>query len=59
MGELHAAIEVDGKNVGTLTSVSGTSALGFVARAVEPPATVAVRWADGSTTAEIDALAPA
>src|SRR3954454_19371616 len=54
-----AEIEVDGKNVGTLTSVVGTAALGFVGRSVEPPAPATIRWDGGSTTAEIEALTPA
>jgi folate-binding protein YgfZ len=33
-----AALEVDGKVVGTLTSVAGDLALGYVARTVEVPA---------------------
>jgi folate-binding protein YgfZ len=48
-----AVIEVDGKERGRLTSVAGAVALAYVHRTVEPPATVEVRWDDGSTTATV------
>lgn len=48
-----AVVEVDGKERGRLTSVSGSVALAYVHRSVEPPATVDVRWDGGSTTATI------
>jgi folate-binding Fe-S cluster repair protein YgfZ len=51
---IDQAVEVDGKNVGALTSVAGTSALGFVGRSVEPPASAEVRWDGGVTTAAIE-----
>jgi len=49
---------VDDKVVGTLTSVASTPeggavALAFVARAVVPPATVELRWAAGSASAQV------
>ena len=51
-----AAVEVDGKSVGALTSVAGDVALAFVGRAVEPPADAEIRWDGGRTTARIEAL---
>jgi folate-binding protein YgfZ len=57
-----AEIEVDGTVVGALTSVApapdhgGTIALGYVARAVTPPATATVRWEGGRAPAEVRAL---
>ncbi|MDQ1396010.1 MAG: tRNA-modifying protein YgfZ [Acidimicrobiaceae bacterium] len=48
-----ATVEVDGKTVGTLTSVAGDLALAFVARGVVPPADGTIRWETGSTTARI------
>ena len=56
---IGAVVEVDGKNVGTLTSVAGTAALGLVGRAVEPPASAAIKWDGGQTTGEIEALTSA
>jgi len=56
---IGAVVEVDGKNVGTLTSVAGTAALGLVGRAVEPPASAASKWDGGHTTGEIEALTSA
>jgi tRNA-modifying protein YgfZ len=51
-----ASIEVDGKVVGTLTSVAGDVALGYVGRAVEPPAETVVVGEDGSVAAQIRPL---
>ncbi|HEX2040010.1 MAG TPA: hypothetical protein VHF47_09810, partial [Acidimicrobiales bacterium] len=48
-----AAIEVEGKERGRVTSVTGRAALAYVHRTVETPATVAVRWDGGSTTATV------
>jgi folate-binding protein YgfZ len=48
-----AVVVVDGKVRGTLTSVVGAVALAYVHREVSPPATVAVRWEGGSTTAVV------
>jgi folate-binding protein YgfZ len=54
-----AEIVVDGKVVGALTSVAPadlpTGALGYVRREVEPPASVELRWNDGSARAVIPA----
>jgi folate-binding protein YgfZ len=48
-----AALTVDGTPAGTLTSVAGATALAFVPRAVEVPATAAVEWDGGHATATI------
>jgi folate-binding protein YgfZ len=50
-----AAVEVDGKERGTLTSVSvsGQTALAYVHRDVAPPADVVVRWEGGQTTGTV------
>lgn len=48
-----AAIEVDGKERGVLTSVDGDAALAYVHRDVSPPAEAVVRWDGGQTTATI------
>jgi hypothetical protein len=54
-----AEIVVEGKVVGALTSVAPadlpTGALGYVRREVEPPASVELRWNDGSARAVIPA----
>lgn len=47
-------IIVEGKVVGTVTTSAGNEALGYVGRAIEPPATATV----GSQVARIDALPP-
>ena len=47
-------LSLDGKDVGWLTSVAGDLALGYVARAVEPPASVALAGA----TAAVEAIEP-
>ncbi len=57
-----AALQVDGKEVGKLTSVAfspgldATVALAYVRRAVEPPAEVVVEWDGGSSPARVEAL---
>jgi folate-binding protein YgfZ len=57
-----ATIEADGKDVGRLTSVArsvtreATIALGYVARAVTPPAPVTLRWDGGEAAAEVRTL---
>ncbi len=55
-----AGIVVDGKEVGTLTTVArseqGVVALGYVRREVEVPADVLVRWDGGEAPAVADAL---
>ena len=57
-----ATVEVDGKDVGRLTSVAfspgldATVALAYVRRAVEPPAEVIVAWEGGSSPARVEAL---
>jgi len=57
-----ALLEVDGKEVGRLTSVAfsprvgATVALAFVRRAVDPPAEVVVEWEGGSSPARVEAL---
>lgn len=57
-----AALVVDGKEVGSLTSVAaspggaGAVALAYVRREVEPPAEGEVRWDGGSSPARIDIL---
>jgi folate-binding protein YgfZ len=63
--ERGAEIVVDGKVVGTLTSVAPaevpTGALGYVRREVDPPAPVELRWPGGSARAviaEIDLSSP-
>jgi folate-binding protein YgfZ len=48
-----AVVEVDGKERGHVTSVSGHAALAYVHRDVEPPAEVDIRWDGGHTTARI------
>ena len=52
-----AEVVVDGKVVGTLTSVAPaalpTGALGYVRREVDPPSAVELRWDGGSATAVI------
>jgi tRNA-modifying protein YgfZ len=57
-----ATVQVDGKEVGKLTSVAfspgldATVALAYVRRAVEPPADVVVEWDGGSSPARVEAL---
>jgi folate-binding protein YgfZ len=56
-----ATVVVDGAEVGTLTSVGrspdlGPIALAYVARKVEPPAGVVVRWDGGELAARVEAL---
>jgi hypothetical protein len=52
-------VVVDGKVVGELTSVAPAAdglpavALAYAGRAVTPPATAAVRWADASAPAQV------
>lgn len=48
-----AVVEVDGKERGRLTSVTGAVALAYLHRDVVPPTTVDVRWDGGSTTATV------
>jgi tRNA-modifying protein YgfZ len=48
-----AAVEVDGKERGRLTSVEGAEALAYVQRDVVPPADVEVVWDGGRTTAQV------
>ena len=54
---VHADVVVDGKVVGSLTSVAPadlpTGALGYVRREIEPPAAVELQWAGGSARAVI------
>ena len=57
-----AVIEFDGKEMGALTSVAESLerrapvALGYVRRAVEPPADVTLTWDGGSAPARVEAL---
>jgi folate-binding protein YgfZ len=57
-----AVIEVDGKEMGALTSVAESlerrapAGLAYVRRAVEPPADVTLRWDGGSAPARVEAL---
>jgi folate-binding protein YgfZ len=51
-----AEVVAAGKVAGTLTSVAGAVSLAYVARDVEPPADVIVRWDGGETTASVEAL---
>jgi tRNA-modifying protein YgfZ len=57
-----ATIEADGKAVGTLTSVAESLerrapvALGYVRRAVDPPADITLTWDGGSAPARVEAL---
>ena len=57
-----ATIEVDGKDVGALTSVAESLerrapvALAYVRRVVEPPAEVTIRWDGGSAPARVEEL---
>jgi folate-binding protein YgfZ len=57
-----AAVEADGKEVGTLTSVGESLerrapvALAYIRRAVEPPADVTLRWDGGSAPARVEEL---
>jgi len=57
-----ATVEVDGKEVGTLTSVAESLqrrapvALAYVRRAVEPPADVTLSWDGGSAPARVEEL---
>ena len=57
-----ADVVVDGKSVGSLTSVSPvdlpTGALGYVRREVEPPAAVELSWDGGHAHALVAALRP-
>jgi folate-binding protein YgfZ len=50
-----AVVEVDGKERGSITSLSddGAAALAYVHREVVPPVEVVVRWDGGQTTADI------
>lgn len=54
-----AALELDGKPVGEITSPAGDVALAMVRREVDPPAEVDVVWDAGRTRARVEALAPA
>ena len=47
-------LERDGKDVGWVTSVAGDVALGYVARSVEPPATVLLAGAE----VRVEAITP-
>jgi folate-binding protein YgfZ len=57
-----AAVSVEGKDVGSLTSVawsaarSAAVALAFVGRAVTPPAEAVLAWDGGSAPARIESL---
>jgi len=57
-----ATVTVDGKDVGTLTSVAESRerrapvALAYVRRAVEPPADATVEWPGGSAPARVESL---
>jgi folate-binding protein YgfZ len=57
-----AAVEVDGKEVGTLTSVGESLArrapvaLAYVRRDVEPPADAVLRWDGGEAPARVETL---
>ena len=57
-----ASVEVDGKQVGALTSVGESLgrrapiALAYIRRAVEPPADVTVTWDGGSAPARVEEL---
>ncbi|MBV9410152.1 MAG: hypothetical protein JO148_01040, partial [Acidimicrobiia bacterium] len=57
-----ATVEVDGKDVGVLTSVAESLerrapiALAYVRRAVEPPADVTLTWEGGSAPARVEDL---
>jgi folate-binding protein YgfZ len=55
-----AAIEVDGKNTGSLTSVAarpdGAVALAYVGRDVTPPANATVSWEGGTTSGRVEVL---
>jgi len=57
-----ATVEVDGKDVGALTSVGESLerrapvALAYVRRAVEPPADVTITWDGGSAPARVEEL---
>ncbi|HUF33305.1 MAG TPA: hypothetical protein VMN58_08890 [Acidimicrobiales bacterium] len=55
-----ATLEVDGEEVGTLTSVApvegGAVALAYVRRGVEVPGPAALRWGDGVTPATVEPL---
>jgi folate-binding protein YgfZ len=52
-----AVVEADGREVGSLTSVTPSGvpvvALGYVRREVEPPAVVELRWEGGRATARL------
>jgi tRNA-modifying protein YgfZ len=56
----EAEVEVDGKAVGTLTSVAtrgpGAVALAYIGRGVDVPATAVVSWEGGQVAARIEAL---
>jgi folate-binding protein YgfZ len=57
-----ATVEVDGKEVGAITSVAESLerrapvALAYVRRAVEPPADVTLTWEGGSAPARVEEL---
>ena len=55
-----ATLEVDGKNVGALTSVGrrpdGAVALAYVGRDVAPPANGTVSWEGGTTSGRVEVL---
>lgn len=51
-----ARLERDGKQVGSLTSVSGSIALAYVGRDVEPPSEVTVVWDTETASARVVSL---
>ena len=55
-----ATVEIDGKNVGALTSVArrpaGAVALAYVGRDVAPPAGGTVSWEGGTTSGRVEVL---
>jgi tRNA-modifying protein YgfZ len=55
--ERGAAVLADGKEVGTVTTGVGTSALAMLRRTVEPASEVTVRTASGDVVARVEAVA--
>ena len=55
--ERGAAVVADGKEVGTITTGVGTSALAMLRRTVEPASAVTVRTATGDVAARVEAVA--
>jgi folate-binding protein YgfZ len=51
-----ADVVVEGRSVGTVTSVAGPVALAYIGRDVTPPIDAVVRWEGGDAPARVEAL---